>query len=297
MSRHLKVPEDEAVLPGARLRQARESLKLTPEDIAGRLHVSVKIITALERDEFDSLAAPVYVAGYLRAYARAVNLSAEEILAGLDLDSMSDTIVESLASPATTSHGQMKEGLRADLSLAPSRHWKRLALWAALVVVVVVAGLAILLGDDDEAGEKKVASPAPGAPSAQTALPLPVDSAQSGNGGGSESQPTLSRDEMAAPIDHMAQDDLAVGGVTQGAEVTLVLQFHEDSWAEVVDSRDERLLYRLGRGGQTATVTGVPPFDIRLGYLPGVTVYYNGEPWDLSRFQGRRSVSFSVNGT
>jgi cytoskeleton protein RodZ len=74
----------------------------------------------------------------------------------------------------------------------------------------------------------------------------------------------------------------------------LVLVFNDDSWVEVTDARGERLIYRLAKAGMSHAVTGVAPFDVQLGYVPGVEVFYDGAPYDLSRYAGRRSARFRV---
>ena len=59
-----------ASAPGSQLQQARKDLQLAPEDVAQILHLSVKHINALERDDYKSLPGPTYVRGYLRSYAQ-----------------------------------------------------------------------------------------------------------------------------------------------------------------------------------------------------------------------------------
>jgi cytoskeleton protein RodZ len=60
--------------PGALLLRARTSKNLTPEQVAAELFLDVQLINALERDQFSKLPPPMYVRGYLRAYARLVGL-------------------------------------------------------------------------------------------------------------------------------------------------------------------------------------------------------------------------------
>lgn len=67
---------------GARLRAAREQRELTPERVAQQLRLDVEVIAALEGDRADELAAPIFVQGYLRSYARLLDLPEDEIVAG-----------------------------------------------------------------------------------------------------------------------------------------------------------------------------------------------------------------------
>jgi len=77
-------PQNNIVTPGQRLRQAREALGISQEDIARRLFLNKSIIKAIEEDNYDDIVAKTYARGYLRAYAQMLNLSEKEILAGFD---------------------------------------------------------------------------------------------------------------------------------------------------------------------------------------------------------------------
>ncbi|MFQ5936074.1 MAG: helix-turn-helix domain-containing protein, partial [Acidiferrobacterales bacterium] len=67
--------------PGKRLYEARVRARLSPEQVAEMLHLSTWQITALEKDDFESLPGPTYVRGYLRNYAQLLGLPADEIIA------------------------------------------------------------------------------------------------------------------------------------------------------------------------------------------------------------------------
>ncbi len=66
--------------PGAMLRQAREGRRITPEEAAKKLHLSVKQIVALEQDDYKTLPGPTYVRGYLRSYSQLLGLPAASVI-------------------------------------------------------------------------------------------------------------------------------------------------------------------------------------------------------------------------
>jgi cytoskeleton protein RodZ len=68
---------------GMRLREARESMRLTEKDAAGRLHLNVKFILAMENEEFDNGFPPTFLRGYLRSYARLLCIPENEIESAL----------------------------------------------------------------------------------------------------------------------------------------------------------------------------------------------------------------------
>ena len=75
----LNDPSEERSL-GARLRQAREAAHMSVGQIAAALFLDPQKIEALEADAFDRFAAPAFVRGYLRGYARVLGLPSEPIL-------------------------------------------------------------------------------------------------------------------------------------------------------------------------------------------------------------------------
>jgi len=66
--------------PGERLAAERIKKGLSVEDVASRMHLSTSILEAIEENNFDEITAPIFVKGYLRAYARIVALSEDEMI-------------------------------------------------------------------------------------------------------------------------------------------------------------------------------------------------------------------------
>lgn len=65
---------------GACLRRAREALELSRAEAAAGLYLNESIVTALEEDDHDALPGPVFVQGYLRKYARLLNIPERPLL-------------------------------------------------------------------------------------------------------------------------------------------------------------------------------------------------------------------------
>ncbi len=82
--------------PGERLQAARIEQGLTLDDVADRMHLSLSIVKAIEDNNFEEITAPIFVKGYLRAYARIVSLNEDEmILQYLDFYSEEDPPISS----------------------------------------------------------------------------------------------------------------------------------------------------------------------------------------------------------
>jgi transcriptional regulator with XRE-family HTH domain len=66
---------------GAALRRARESLDLDVEDIALATHIRAPYIAALENQDLDALPARPFAVGYVKAYARALGVDQDAVVA------------------------------------------------------------------------------------------------------------------------------------------------------------------------------------------------------------------------
>ncbi|MBL1276108.1 MAG: DUF4115 domain-containing protein [Ectothiorhodospiraceae bacterium] len=366
------------ICPGDRLKKAREAHELSVHEVATRLKLSVLKIEALERGDVQSVATPVFVAGYLRTYARLLQLSEEVVLADFSIllaensdNAGVDTSCLLSSKPGgVVAHGvvggagnAVVSGINSTLnplsSHAPDEPPTAMAPWLVkgLIAIALVGAAYFVLfaGEDTDKSSDLVSSVATSAH--QTATVQTPQSIRQGLVGAelmADSDPMEMSNESESVVNttsliSSSTSDVAVdqgpnnnessvataistapaeprnGSVTpddrstnnltangQGiavnntqetaqarvqeftAQSELALFFTADSWVEVNDARGERLVYRLGKAGMARTVTGVPPFEVQLGYVPAVDVMYNGAPFDLSRFAGRRSARFSV---
>ena len=66
---------------GARLRHERELLGMSLEEVSRGTRIPTLSLERIESDRFDDLPGEVFTRGFLRAYARALGLDADEVLA------------------------------------------------------------------------------------------------------------------------------------------------------------------------------------------------------------------------
>ncbi|MBK5513724.1 RodZ domain-containing protein [Pseudomonas sp. TH15] len=62
------------------------------------------------------------------------------------------------------------------------------------------------------------------------------------------------------------------------------VQFVADCWTQVTDGSGKVLLSGLKRKGENVSVSGKPPFAVRLGFARGAQVSYNGQVVDVAPF-------------
>ncbi|MCX7091423.1 MAG: helix-turn-helix domain-containing protein [Legionellales bacterium] len=66
--------------PGAQLAAQRVLRDYSPEYVAGKLHLRVRVIELLEADDYENMPEPVFIKGYLRAYAKLLGIEPEPLL-------------------------------------------------------------------------------------------------------------------------------------------------------------------------------------------------------------------------
>jgi cytoskeleton protein RodZ len=118
-------------------------------------------------------------------------------------------------------------------------------------------------------------------------------------------QPAPKRITVPLPLKKLERSDpgvVAVLGEEQLAvpadapKDNIVVRFTADSWVEIRDATGNRLIRSLGVAGATKEVEGNAPFQVLIGYGPGVELTYNGEPFDFSKYQGKQEVArFTLN--
>ena len=72
--------------PSELLAEARQRLGLSQKEVADKLYLTTSFIKYIDAGEFSSLPKPAFIKGYLRTYARVVNLSGDEIVALYDAE-------------------------------------------------------------------------------------------------------------------------------------------------------------------------------------------------------------------
>lgn len=66
--------------PGAQLAAARMQKDYSQEYVANKLHLRIHIIELIEADDYEHLPEPVFIKGYLRAYAKLLGVPADPLL-------------------------------------------------------------------------------------------------------------------------------------------------------------------------------------------------------------------------
>lgn len=260
--------EEKGPLGGERLRAARKEQQIALLEIAKELHLDEPKVRALERNEFDSLGAPVFAKGHLRKYAELVGVDERDILADYH------ELTRSAGMPPVV--GKRK---RPGSELSPGP-------WIAVVLVLIAAAFAYWWFTAGRDMSTPTVAPEPGTPAES---PAPVEAIEEPISAPDEEPAETEGDDAVAveetpapvPVPEEASDEPDEPVVPVEGGAILTLSFEEDCWTEVTDSSGQRLFFDLGRAGTTVTVEGAAPLSVLLGSADGVSVRVNGEEYAI----------------
>lgn len=301
--------------PGPRLRAAREARKLSIAEVSSQLRLDASTLSALENNDFRGLAAPIFVRGYLRNYARLLGLDETEVVAEYD--------AQGVPEPRPTLNAISRKRIGGD-----GFPWRLLG-WLLLLGLVIAglvmygpqlgklwstggkteapAGSLALPGAESPSQAPAQATPNPPAapteaPASPTPAPAPSKSASPSPAATSES--TAPAGQSAAPADESSgtgqpasstgQQSTPPAPAAAVAQDTLTLEFHGDCWTEVRDATGKRLLFGLIHRGEQKKLAGRPPFSVLLGNSQAVSITYDGKPFDQSRYNQGNVARFQV---
>lgn len=312
MSDEIAPPAPEG--PGGRLRAARKAMNVEIREVADALNLPATSIEALENNDFAELPNLVFARGYVRAYAKLVELDPDPVVAAFQAAAMPQVEVTPVITQTVSTESESISQKLVQLRF----RFERFAQSQPQVFLGLLVGVGLLLilllwlaFRDDE--PSAAVGPAIGELSAQD----PAVRAGPGFGGGAQSgaqsggqdaggmpEASATGRELAEPL--LAEVAPAGGpgsqatapGQTAGPSTAnlglanavaissgddrLRFSFVSDCWVEVRDESGALLYGNLGKAGALLELTGAGPFRILLGYAPGANLAFNGEPVPLT---------------
>jgi cytoskeleton protein RodZ len=250
---------------GAILRAARKARNLTVDEVATRLRLMHRQIEAMETDDFASLGQPVFARGFVRNYAKLLQVAPEPLLVRMGGD--------------TSEHAEVVQAQPA--AEVPSPLSSRWLLAAALGLALLVA-LPIALYFWLNSGEEEAVMPLPAQTSGRAApatLPAPAPAPVPVPTGNPE--PAV---KAAATAVEEAREQAAAEPSGQKRESTVHFDFDGDAWVEVKDASGRMLHRQLDTAGSSVDITGRLPFELLVGNAARVRMSYNGRPLDLKPY-------------
>lgn len=260
---------------GERLRTAREQLGLDIDDVSRQLCLSPRQVTALESNAFDVLPSPTFARGFIRNYAKLLQLDAESLLA-----------LYRVNAPDTSANASISlhsEGI--PIQTGNRSAW--LPYLLASVLLILAGGGWWLYMDwrdnhpaqSSESGKAdKPAQPllAPQAANEQQAEPPPM-------GAGLQTEQLVQPPvPIAPPVVSAPTAPTAPIPVQASAAGRIVMKFTQPSWVRVQDGDGKELFNKNKPANSEETVEGKPPLKLEIGNVTGAQITYNGQPVDLA---------------
>jgi cytoskeleton protein RodZ len=312
----------EMIGPGQILSEAREKASLTVEHIANRLNFKVKLVECIEQDIFNPKLPATYNRGYLRSYARLVNVDVSEVLSAYDMLDV-----------AKVQRSEMQSF--SNLTEKQAEHSR--IMWLSYIIAAILFGLMIMWwlqepkqgADENVANEEVVSVPASevvneagsteennteeesielddGSESIQIPSDIVEDTSEDvinqvsldediSNTDTLETQVSTS-DEVVSENASNAAPVLAIEeSIEENAAIdTAIFTFSGDCWVNIFDATGERIAWGVKKSGYIMTVIGQAPLKITLGKPELADIEFNGEAIDLSEFNAGNIAKFTL---
>lgn len=295
--------EQTPITVGKLLSQARERMGLTQEAVAERLCLKVSTVREIDEDIKPAGVEPTFLRGYMRLYARMVNVTESELNALLKTDEpIAVSTVSSMQSYSLGKKRKKREG------------WLMKVTW--LIVIVLIAMVGVWWWQDHQAQKSELTtmanqndlilsqqnstenpielpsdvsdnSAAVNAPLTAESTPIDLAPTQPIDSQTTEPQPVRTVPLPNTPNTTVAIDRTQTNEepeVVPAVQDALVMNFKGPCWLEVRDANNKILFSGTKNNGDKLDLQGTPPYRLNIGAPANVDAQFNGNAVDLSRF-------------
>ncbi|MDM5129671.1 cytoskeleton protein RodZ [Aeromonas piscicola] len=297
--------DSQAAGPGQLLRNAREQLGWTREQVASRIHLRLTLIAAIESDTYDKHTSHTFIRGYLRTYAKLVGIPDETILAAYDKLGLTPPDNIDMQSFSRRSRQQANDS--------------RLKVVTWLVILVLIA-LSVAwwwqstarrsAGDEALAATEMSATANPQGATLSSATDVvdPVVMPAASDAMATAAEPIVSSAAATAP--QAEASSAAVATVTSASVATLPvaddattdpakapqlkMSFTADCWLDVKDAKGKTLFSGLKKANDQLVLEGPEPLKFIIGAPMAVNIEYQGKSIDMSRYNNGRTARLSL---
>ncbi|MFA7293398.1 MAG: RodZ domain-containing protein [Rhodocyclaceae bacterium] len=245
---------------GERLRAAREVLGLDTAAVAASLKLSKRQIDALEAGDWSRLPGNTFIRGFVRNYARVVQLDAAELLADLD------------APPPTAQRLDLPQNTSAVLPQSGQAQKRDYAAVLGGVILITIAVVAYYVVPPDFWQSNPREVPPVAAEPAALFPPAGLSATET-------VEPPVVTAEMVSGTAVTPTPAVASAAVDSGKR--LKLTFAQPSWVEIRDGSGQIIYSQLNPAGSEREIEGQPPYIMVVGNAAHVTVRYQGRNIEL----------------
>jgi len=261
---------------GSILSAARQRQGLSVADVARQLKLGVRQIEALEADDYKSLPRITFVRGFIRNYAKLLQIDAEPLLKPTEHLLPTPQIPEAEPGVAEIPSVSNKNNLW--------RSYAAFALFASLGVMFLVYEWY----REQSVPRTKPVSAAVKPQKSKTPVaqftPRPASPANPANTASPANQASTSGPVVPGDTPLPVQTGEAKPVAQQIRSSEIRLEFDEESWVGITDKNGRTIFAQVNPAGSTQTVRGYPPFFLVAGNAAGVRLTYNDKPVDLQSY-------------
>lgn len=290
---------------GLVLREAREKAGLSINEVSEKILISVDILKAIENSQSEALPSIAFVQGYIRSYAKILNVQADNII-----NAYLKTVPE-------------QQALSPKGIVSSSQANNSLFIVAVFIVLLVVSGSVYWLfvklpdsqgfdipveddvftqveqfsGNEELLVESDVLSVQMSPEDSQEKLQKEsaVDDYQLTDPADptGPTDPVSIVEEVIEKTEHpIIQDEINNTALTD----SIIINAQEDTWCELKDAQGNRLVYRLVNKGELLKFKGKAPFSIFLGVSSAVDINVNQKSinYDHLLEQGKKTILLEI---
>jgi len=308
--------------PGRMLAEARECMGLSQQQVADKLNFRKTLVQEIEAEQFDLSLPSAFNRGYLKNYAKLVNISQDDVLNSYDQLGVAQ---RQCAEMQSFSKGTEKQAEHNMLM------WITYLIIVSLIIATIVwwyqapsVQPTVITVDATEPVESEILST-----SAQNTNAITVQHAnnQADNAAlkpsdsaleveqDSELNTTINNDITASDnitdtpsessqvtLSQSATQNLAALNNIEPAEppittqpvANVVFSFSGDCWVNIYDASGERIAWGVKKSGYVMRISGQAPFNVTLGKPELVNIEYNDVAVDMSDFNAGNIAKFSL---
>ena len=257
--------KEERIYPGQLLKEARKKTRRRYKRLSSELGIPEKYLEALEENNFSIMAGPTYVKGYLRAYAKKLDLDPETVIAAFDRYLKDQRRLE-------------KKGIKKE----QKNETKKKVSYIYALIFFLIASITLLIAfipernndsekkEDRSFSETEIQNSNDIPPILNTKPALSIELEQDT----SQNIPDLNIQEevIALEITDDVKDEtnkLSIETIN-----TIEMNFSGDCWIELMDKKGI-IEYRLAKAGTSIFFEGLGPFKLLIGNSKRVELFYN----------------------
>ncbi len=263
---------------GGRLKEAREAKGYTLDDLQEITKIQKRYLAGIEKEEYKSMPGSFYVRAFIKQYAEAVDLDADEMLTLYKGSANKEDAEEEevpLAAPTLSRRSSRSTGQLNQIM--PK-------IVVALFIVVIIGAVLFLSkfgpskSEEHEFGNKPIQVEDQAKPDKQK----PDDSVtDDGEKADDESDEPIEEEQQQTIENTSIEGENVTYALTNAKELQLEIRTTEDSWIGVLDEKQVERTdgARVMTAGESVKldVSDAETIRIRLGRAPSTEIYINGE--------------------